>query len=1298
MSSNSQQNMNTIAQSFGTFKYNFNTSTPNNTRNAISQLYSYGKATKEIAASQTHTDENWVHEFKSNTKKVAAVASLAIIDLRKEKVKDGGLQYCNLSNEHIKTMEAFGVKVDKGAYNLNTQRGVDSFIQDFAQKEQEVLKNLVNNDTYNDIAHITHISTGEDGKAQIAESVQRKVENNPFKGNEFLSDYLQNGDKSELLNLSKAKLAEFTPEKLAQYQAAQPIIANMQNTSKALQTIGTNKASLAENFGKGYIGGLKSYGRRIIAQSVMDDDMKRGYNITMATVRPMKTLTKATIRSAIKGTYNSMHGYAQMQMNLANVYLRQAEKLGKDHAKYATLMAKAKETRQKAESLDKFARGSYRRYEDLRARKNALKRGDVRKAFSSQKSIQAKNAKTFAKAQTKFDTQKAEAAIKNAKRLKDKKKNSKKLFDLISEKRRKKAIKGVDNARKFATRSEKLLKALADSGKLGALGTKLAGMGATAAGGAATAAGGATVTAGTVATAPVSVPAAGVVGGVVAALAVVIVCCVVVIVLIGFYALHFVSEGTNLQGSMNNINYCQAIANALQYDIGAEYTYIVKENNKRAFLDNIVISKYGIPCTAFVDSASDTSRVWEETDNTTHWINANGTQGDLLFGDSYYIPLEDFRNEVPVSANIIPIMNMMHTKMLDDITYEQWPTALAYCYYMYAMSHDVSKYDHNSINAALNDAWGSNFMYLTDSRGDTTGFKLQKAPSGDPIWYCNNNSYIAGNVKYITLNQDGTYTPTYNDVVNFIPIEGCNNVYYHDQSDDSIYHNPAAMVMASKLKKYIGNDNFDDYDYLDFYVNEVYPNRNNNAEYGKICKALGNDAENYINGINLHKYDYSKYVHIIPLADHMPNGTPIGKGYSSAIDFHTYQSLTGDNQYSVFNLAANDAANAQMYCDHCKEIDYYTWEQPCGGTHKIEWDEDIEKWELVYEWVPTVVASTPYGDIIQNVYTAVDQYQTFETVHCEKWVPNNPAGKVCICEGHCGGHIHPTCDIVTMMTYEGLAQLDNFKTTYFISTRDVMGKDYSQELTKEYSVQSIINGIKAGNDGMLSELMTAYKINNPSTADKEAALLLIALDKPMINDENYTRLLQARYGKMENDLVSQSIWKIYWMTAANTWFMPFPKSPTGFVNYISRKVLYHEAGIVDQAMAKLFPVFGKIADNLGLDDTIVGTTLTAINDFNAAIDESAEDKFSFEGWITYDDAGKPSYSGEIDILKSFYGDYYEDGYAMSFDAWESFEVNFDESQIGLKPPKYIPNGTNYPTQNPDLDTFMQNGGKYTKQH
>ena len=138
MSTNSQQNTNTIAQSFGTFKYNFNTSTPTNSRNAISQLYSYSKAAKEIASSQTHTDENWVHEFKSNTKKVAAVASLAIIDLRKEKVKDGGLQYCNLSNEHIKTMEAFGVKVDKGAYNLNTQRGVDSFIQDFAQKEQEV--------------------------------------------------------------------------------------------------------------------------------------------------------------------------------------------------------------------------------------------------------------------------------------------------------------------------------------------------------------------------------------------------------------------------------------------------------------------------------------------------------------------------------------------------------------------------------------------------------------------------------------------------------------------------------------------------------------------------------------------------------------------------------------------------------------------------------------------------------------------------------------------------------------------------------------------------------------------------------------------------------------------------------------------------------------------------------------------------------------------------------------------------------------------------------------------------------
>lgn len=54
---------------------------------------------------------------------------------------------------------------------------------------------------------------------------------------------------------------------------------------------------------------------------------------------------------------------------------------------------------------------------------------------------------------------------------------------------------------------------------------------------------------------------------------------------------------------------------------------------------------------------------------------------------------------------------------------------------------------------------------------------------------------------------------------------------------------------------------------------------------------------------------------------------------------------------------------------------------------------------------------------------------------------------VYVCQGHCGGHITPQIDIRQEMTYEALANLDTFKTTYFLTSADFLQGNVISDIT-----------------------------------------------------------------------------------------------------------------------------------------------------------------------------------------------------------------------------------------------------------
>ena len=278
----------------------------------------------------------------------------------------------------------------------------------------------------------------------------------------------------------------------------------------------------------------------------------------------------------------------------------------------------------------------------------------------------------------------------------------------------------------------------------------------------------------------------------------------------------------------------------------------------------------------------------------------------------------------------------------------------------------------------------------------------------------------------------------------------------------------------------------------------------------------------------------------------------------------------------------------------------------------------------------------------------------------KKWVEKEVEHKVYKCCGHCGGHIYPTTDMIQYMTYEGLAQIDGFKTIpYGETATSIIGDAATKAILAKIGLSdSEVKGLTDADQ----LLVAALRLREPLTAKEHSSLIR----------ERYKNAVRGDDKEGEISTITFLEWRAHWNSEAKGWFSIFPSSPKSLINSIRRTALYTAAGIVDWAASKAKDLFNKLLVKTGLKDP---SDIEPEDEDVGYVDEEGltEDEYEFEGWFTPDGLG---YSEAIDELYDFYGSFYDDGFQEAIETWEDFDVIFDENYVKLKdktiniPPNY----------------------------
>lgn len=179
-------------------------------------------------------------------------------------------------------------------------------------------------------------------------------------------------------------------------------------------------------------------------------------------------------------------------------------------------------------------------------------------------------------------------------------------------------------------------------------------------------------------------------------------------------------------------NYTQKIVDEISQDMGKKYVEIAKKDATYhyTFLDTAPVSGYAKDgtFTGITINGGDGIK-WHKAPN-------KGTIGNIVSWDGT-------RKLESVNSNLLPITSLMHARFCNIIDKDNYLTAKAYMYYMYAHSHEVDSYDYKDIDDCAPENLYSE--PITESNWDIDNKKLRR-----PSTLCN-NVYLHG-YKTDTLN------------------------------------------------------------------------------------------------------------------------------------------------------------------------------------------------------------------------------------------------------------------------------------------------------------------------------------------------------------------------------------------------------------------------------------------------------------------------------------------------------------------------------------------------------------------
>lgn len=677
--------------------------------------------------------------------------------------------------------------------------------------------------------------------------------------------------------------------------------------------------------------------------------------------------------------------------------------------------------------------------------------------------------------------------------------------------------------------------------------------------------------------------------------------------------------GERIMNGLNGVNYEQLIVNVTEEDIVKDLSIICRVDATNHFLEkkHIPHSKYPWYYAAKLGVINNVWS-WEESDNTSKYANEkdiisynsntmpDGATGTLIYANpdipagengNTYVPQANRQQISNIEANLLPILTMGHMRYFDTIDFQTWPTVLGYTYYMFSVTHDIARYDTEA-------------EYIRHQYGDYSddpGYDYEIANKCPDDALYTDPKTIEWDPKNHTLTR-GT--------------EVCTNLYIHDFAKEG-YTSPIKSVTIehnSKVKSDLGTkairtiasmvnglfskvtgdesqkgDNFD----------SGYTDTNDIFTLNLRKKSLKNIKDNQISDTSIDftieelANTYSGLVKIdknkagVFMYDGTENSLPHAQPSSSHSELHGLGKACDQAVYFQYGVYRNDGKEKEEdlwlkseggNCEHVHSVDCFRID-----PHKCPGSKPNKKHHHKLSCCDTSHAICSHGD--HKPWKSQDDPGCWKTV--------------AICPGHCGGHIVPLVNIVQKMTYEGLAQDDNFKTPHWLQAEEVINS-------------------------------AGYK---------------------------YSGIYGFLDSVIGDNIVSVGQFRAYWLIKCNTWYSPIPRSPFCFGKTIIKEKIEEFCKMWDFSTNIFNLLLNKATGGIAGNYEPEKVAKDEKENGWSKKDETENDLWLWGGWwidpFTIDES-------LMSELYSFTGHFYDNEFEAGKKLWRDFDVTFSTYGIANK--------------------------------
>lgn len=1094
------------------------------------------------------------------------------------------------------------------------------------------LLNNANNEKANMAAKVDMGIRDVQGKASVIADIQRKGQSYICNQSEYLKNNFNGRNARSCISHIDREIAKLTSAKTAGWEAS---VAALKDQKYLLQEFNKHGGRIADP-----TKGKNTMGKNVILGNLLGQDMMQGVNFYRAGIRTAKTGYRA-----ITGVASNI-GYMGSTFSNKIVQNALSSVAGKDYVGVERLKAaqKKRETRY------------YTRKDKMRAKKNGTYK-EWRRDHKNAK-FSAKGDRLDSK-MTKLDSNRDKIRVARKKltesgNLTAGKDRMLKAREYVNTRRRERVDKKFQAfTRRSAKRAKKAGPNVFKRGISAIKNSKF---------------GKAVGAAAKVLKAPAKLLAAAkafimkwiliIVGGYLAVLLKLLSLLVVI-----YLVILFVSNAALPNDLKNRVlhgaNYQQMIVTTTEEDIIMDLQLICEVDATNHFLSKRHIKNPTYPW-YYASRIGQINKIWpwEEADNTTRYANEKdeleydektvlltGATGDLVYANpdipegengNTYVTQADRTELSSLEANLLPIVAMSRLRYYEDLDFQRWPTVLGYTYYMFSISHDIARYD---TEAEYN-------RYQYGDMEDDPGYDYELVEPCVDI-------YGSENVDW----DRASHTLTR-------PTEICENIYVHDfelegydNKVTSISLDHASKVSDNPITKSIrqiskyaqkffskvtGNqdekaDTFDkgytdSNDILTLNLRKASLKGIKNRELTdlSISMTIEQLSERYGSVVDIDKnasgiFMYDGYIESVPHGQPSSTTTRELNGLDEACDNVLYfpYGITEDDGSSDYDTTearlipgSDDGAGAIDGChDHCWTKGCYTL--ICGEEERDGHYENADGDETTGEALNATWVEGHHHDI--GCY----DLSSFECEHGKAyqgtgghapWNSQDDHGcwkTVAICGGHCGGHVVPLINIVQKMTYEGLAQDDNFKTPYWLEADEIVNSAGYQFGGMYGFIDSVI----------------------------------------------------------EDNIVSVGQFRSYWMGKCNRWFSPMPRSPYTFWKTIGKNMIINfcnawdtVAGVFNDILSKMT---GGLAGNTG-QEYEDGDGMLDSDDW-VKKDEGENDHWMWKGWWIDENTIDKTLITE---MESYTGTYKDNEFEAGVKNFADFDVQF--GTMGLQGQIYTP--------------------------